>query len=111
MNVTRAWAAALVMGLAVAGVVRAHDEDGAPKNLKVLPKDISHQELMATMRGFLKVELLREAQQPSQYQMVIRFESAEASAEWRGSAIHQSLQPVLKSLYSESKLQVYDVVA
>ena len=66
---------------------------------------------MATMRGFLKVELLREAQQPTQYQMVIRFESAEASAEWRGSAIHQSLQPVLKSLYSESKLQVYDVVA
>ncbi len=66
---------------------------------------------MATMRGFLKVELLREAEQPSQYQMVIRFESAEAAAEWRSSAVHQSLQPVLKSLYSESKLQVYDVVA
>ena len=66
---------------------------------------------MSTMRGFLKVELLREAEQTCQYQMVIRFESAEAAAEWRSSAVHQSLQPAFKLLYSESKLQVYDVIA
>lgn len=66
---------------------------------------------MATMRGYIKVELLREAGQPSQYHMVIRFESTEAAADWRSSAVHQALQPVLKSLYSGSTLQVYDVVA
>lgn len=66
---------------------------------------------MSTMRGFVKVELLREAGQDSQYQMVIRFESLEAAAEWRNSAVHQSLQPAFKLLYSESKLQVYDVIA
>ena len=54
---------------------------------------------MSAMRGFVKVELLREAEQANQYQMVIRFESSE------------SLQPEFKSLYSESKLQVYEVIA
>ena len=66
---------------------------------------------MSTMGGFVKVELLREAEQTSEYQMVIRFESAEAAADWRNSAVHKSLQPEFKSLYSESKLQVYDVIA
>ncbi len=66
---------------------------------------------METMDGFLKVELLREAEQGCRYQMVIRFESLEAAAAWRGSLVHRSLQPVLKSLYSESRLQVYDVIA
>lgn len=66
---------------------------------------------MSAMRGFVKVELLREEGQTCQYQMVIRFDSTEAAAEWRSSAAHQSLQPAFKSLYSESKLQVYDVIA
>ncbi len=66
---------------------------------------------MSSMPGFVKVELLREADHASQYQMVIRFESAETAAEWRNSAVHKSLQPAFKSLYSESKLQVYDVIA
>jgi heme-degrading monooxygenase HmoA len=66
---------------------------------------------METMQGFLKVELLREAEQACEYQMVIRFESLEAAAAWRGSTVHRSLQPQLKSLYSDSKLKVYDVIA
>ena len=66
---------------------------------------------MSAMRGFQKVELLREADQASQYEMVIRFDSVETAAEWRDSAAHKSLQPVIKALYSESKLQVYDVIA
>lgn len=66
---------------------------------------------MSTMAGFVKVELLREAEQPTQYQMVIRFESLETAAEWRNSAVHKSLQPEFKTLYGESKLQVYDVIA
>ncbi len=66
---------------------------------------------MSTMRGFVNVELLREAEQPNQYQMVIRFDSSESAAEWRNSTIHKSLQPEFKSLYSESKLLVYEVIA
>ena len=66
---------------------------------------------MSTMRGFQRVELLREADQPNRYEMIIRFDSAEAAAEWRNSSAHQALQPLFKALYSESKLQVYDVIA
>ena len=66
---------------------------------------------MATMPGFVKVDLLRLPDQPTQYQMVIRFESAEAAAGWRSSAAHQALQPRIKALYSDSQLQVYDVIA
>jgi antibiotic biosynthesis monooxygenase (ABM) superfamily enzyme len=43
--------------------------------------------------------------------MVIRFENSEAAAGWRSSAAHQSLQPKIKALYNESKLQIYDVIA
>jgi hypothetical protein len=39
------------------------------------------------------------------------FDNREAAAEWRGSSAHQSLLPILKALYSDSKLQVYDVIA
>ena len=66
---------------------------------------------MSTMPGFVKVELLREAEQANQYTMLIRFESLEAAAEWRNSTVHKSLQPKFKTLYSESKLRVYDVIA
>jgi heme-degrading monooxygenase HmoA len=66
---------------------------------------------MAGMPGFVSVELLRRPDQPFEYQMVIRFESTEAAADWRNSAAHKLLQPKIKVLYSESKLQVYDVIA
>ena len=66
---------------------------------------------MSSMPGFVKVDLLCRSDQPTQYAMIIRFESAETSAAWRSSAAHQSLQPKIKALYSESQLQVYDVVA
>lgn len=66
---------------------------------------------MAAMPGFVAVGLLREADQVTQYQMVIRFESAEAAGSWRKSPVHKSLQPTLKALYSESKVQVYEVIA
>ena len=66
---------------------------------------------MAVMPGFVKVDLLCQSDQKSQYQMVIRFESLEAAADWRNSEAHQSLQPELKTLYSDSKLEVYDLIA
>lgn len=65
---------------------------------------------MAAMPGYVKVELLREQQDPGKYQMVIRFESVEDAANWRNSDAHQALQPAIKALYSKSELQVYEVI-
>lgn len=66
---------------------------------------------MAVMPGFVRVDLLCMLDQPSQYQMVIRFENSETAAGWRSSTAHQLLQPKIKALYSDSKLHVYDVIA
>ncbi len=66
---------------------------------------------MVSMPGFVKVELLCEQEDPTQYQMVIRFESTETAAGWRSSEAHQALKPKIKTLYRGSTLKVYDVVA
>jgi len=66
---------------------------------------------MASMPGFIKVELLRQQDSSTTYQMVIRFETAEAASAWRLSPEHQGLSPRLKALYSTSQLQVYEVIA
>ncbi len=65
---------------------------------------------MALMPGYIKVELLREQEDSTKYQMVIRFMSFEEAAAWRNSNAHQVLSPKLKALYSASQLQVYEVV-
>jgi antibiotic biosynthesis monooxygenase (ABM) superfamily enzyme len=66
---------------------------------------------MATKPGFNQVDLLCRADEPLQYQMVIRFDSAEASAAWRSSPQHELLKPRLKALYSDSSVQVFNVIA
>ena len=66
---------------------------------------------MAVMPGFVKVELLREQEDHTQYQMVIRFETMETAADWRNADTHQALKPKIKALYDGSKLIVYDVMA
>jgi len=66
---------------------------------------------MASMPGFIKVELLRQQDSLTMYHMVIRFETAEAASAWRLSPEHQGLSPRLKALYSGSQLQVYKVIA
>lgn len=66
---------------------------------------------MSSMPGFVKVELLRQQEDPTQYQMVIRFESLETAANWRNSDPHQALKPKIKALYNGSSVKVYDVVA
>jgi len=66
---------------------------------------------MSAMPGYVKLELLVEQEDPTQYQMVIRFESLETAAGWRNSDVHQALKPKIKALYDGSKLQVYDVIA
>jgi antibiotic biosynthesis monooxygenase (ABM) superfamily enzyme len=66
---------------------------------------------MASMPGYVRVELLRDQDDVHRYQMLIRFDSLDSAAAWRNSEAHQALSPKLKSLYSASQLQVYDFIA
>lgn len=65
---------------------------------------------MAQMSGFIKAELLKDNENPQDLQMVLRFESEEAAADWRASEQHAALKPKLKSLYDGSELKVYQVI-
>jgi antibiotic biosynthesis monooxygenase (ABM) superfamily enzyme len=65
---------------------------------------------MASMPGFIHVDLLREQERPNFYQMTIRFQTAEEALAWRNSDLHQALAPRLKAFYSASQLVVYDVI-
>ena len=66
---------------------------------------------MARQRGFVSVSLLKEYEKETIYQMVIRFQSLETAAAWRDSADHKALSPRIKTLYRESTVQVYEVIA
>ncbi len=66
---------------------------------------------MAASPGFVRVELLREAEDATKYQMVLRFQDLEASVGWRTSPVHQGLQPDLNALVSSSVVQPYEVIA
>ena len=65
---------------------------------------------MAESPGFVKVDLLREAESPTRYRLVFRFEDADSAAGWRTSEVHQALQPALKALYLEMVVQGYEVI-
>lgn len=65
---------------------------------------------MSQMTGFIKAELLKDSDNPQDLQMVLRFESEAAAAGWRTSEPHAALKPKLKSLYSGSELNVYEVL-
>lgn len=66
---------------------------------------------MSKQPGFVSVTLLKEHEKESVYQMVIRFQSLETAAGWRGSADHKALSPKIKALYEESTVQVYEVIS
>lgn len=66
---------------------------------------------MAASAGFIRADLLREANDPTRYQLVFRFEDGEAAAGWRTSLVHQGLQPALTDLFSTNEIVGYDVVA
>jgi quinol monooxygenase YgiN len=66
---------------------------------------------MRQSAGFIKLDLLREAEQPLRYQMVFRFRDAESAAGWRTSPVHQALQPALAALFSTNEIVGYIVVA
>ncbi len=61
--------------------------------------------------GFVRMDLLREADQPTRYQMVMRWESGDAAVGWRVSDVHQGLQPALNALHSGMEIVAYEVVA
>lgn len=65
---------------------------------------------MSAMPGFVGVSLLRDQDRPSDYHMVIRFESAESAAVWRASPAHAMLKPRMSELCTSKELRVYDVV-
>ncbi len=65
---------------------------------------------MTASPGFVRAELLREADSPTRYQMVLRFADADGAAGWRTSAVHQGLQPELIALYSTNEIATYDVI-
>jgi len=65
---------------------------------------------MAKSPGFVKIDLLREAENATRYQMAFRFQDAETAAGWRTSKVHQGLQPALKALVGDSEIQGYVVI-
>ncbi len=66
---------------------------------------------MSRQPGYVSVTLLKEHEKEAVFQMVIRFQSLETAAAWRDSAEHKALSPKIKSLYRESIVQVYEVIA
>ena len=66
---------------------------------------------MSRQPGFISVTLLKEDQKEAAYQMVIRFQSLETAAAWRDSNDHKALSPRIKTLYTASTVQVYEVIA
>lgn len=61
--------------------------------------------------GYMSLELLREMEQRSRYQMVFRWQTGDAAATWRVSQEHQDLQPALNELHGGMEILAYDVVA
>jgi antibiotic biosynthesis monooxygenase (ABM) superfamily enzyme len=65
---------------------------------------------MAKAPGFVRLDLLREVDSQTRYQMSFRFEDGETAAAWRTSEVHQALQPELAALHSGAEVQGYLVI-
>jgi antibiotic biosynthesis monooxygenase (ABM) superfamily enzyme len=83
---------------------------GKEKEFEALFKE-AYSVAMSKQSGFVSVTLLKEHEKEAVYQMVIRFQSIETAAAWRDSADHKALSPKIKALYTESMVQVYEVIA
>jgi antibiotic biosynthesis monooxygenase (ABM) superfamily enzyme len=66
---------------------------------------------MAKSPGYVKSDLLREADDVTRYHMILRFEDADSAAGWRTSEVHQALQPALLALHGGMEIQGYVVIA
>ena len=53
---------------------------------------------VAAAPGHVRLELLRELDQPMRYQLMFRWESADDAVGWRTSPVHTALQPALNAL-------------
>ena len=60
------------------------------------------------MPGLIECSLLREADEPTRYQMVFRWEEPEQAVAWRVSEVHQELQPGLNELHSGMEIVAYE---
>ena len=65
---------------------------------------------METSPGFVRFDLLREAESLTRYQMSFRFQDADSAAGWRTSEVHLGLQPALTALVTGTEIQGYVVV-
>jgi antibiotic biosynthesis monooxygenase (ABM) superfamily enzyme len=65
---------------------------------------------MAKAPGFVRIELLREADSETRYQLSFRFQDGDTAASWRTSEVHQALQPELAGLHSGAEIQGYLVI-
>jgi len=83
---------------------------GKEKEFEILFKK-EYSAAMSRQPGFVAVTLLREHEKEAVYHMVIRFQSLETAAAWRDSPDHKALSHKIKSLYRESMVQVYEMIA
>ncbi len=83
---------------------------GKEKDFEALFKE-AYNVAMSKQPGFVSVTLLKEHGKESVYQMAIRFQSLGTAAAWRDSPDHKALSPKIKTLYKESTVQVYEVIA
>ena len=63
------------------------------------------------MPGLIECTLLRQADSPTRYQMVFRWQEAEQAVAWRVSEVHQALQPALSALHAGMEIVAYTKVA
>ena len=82
---------------------------GKEKEFETLFKE-AYSIAMSKRPGFVSVTLLKEQEKEAVYQMAIRFQSLETAAAWRDSPDHKALSPRIKALYTDSTLQVYDII-
>ena len=64
----------------------------------------------AVSPGYVQLELLRAADDPAHYEMTFEWVDGDAAAGWRNSAVHEGLQPELKSISTMGAIRVYSVV-
>lgn len=65
---------------------------------------------MSKTEGFVSARLLRPSERDGELLMVLQFDSARASARWRESAAHESLQNELSSLHSGMRIEGYETL-
>lgn len=82
---------------------------GKEKDFEALFHD-AYGPAMSRQPGFVSVSLLKGQDQEALYRLAIRFESLETAAAWRESADHKALAPRIKALYTDSSVQVFEVV-